>query len=122
MTIRDEIYALENAMWQAAKAHDSAAFSQLVAADAVMLCGGGRCSGGEYAVLVGDYGIADYEITEYEILYHSETHIQVHYIVRTIADSAENADLAGVFRVTSTWERQEEAWRLIFNMDQRIYL
>lgn len=120
--IKDEIYALETAMWQAAKARDRDAFSQLVAVDAVMLCCGARCSGAEYAELVGEYGISGFELTEFEMVYQTDTHIQVHYIVRTLADSPENADLAGVFRVTSSWEKRDGAWRLIFNMDQRIYL
>ena len=122
MITKDEVYALENAMWQAAKTCDKDAFSQLVSADAVMLCGGARCSGTEYAEMVGVFGIEDYEITEFEMLYHSDLQVQVYYIVRTIADSPENADLAGMFRVTSTWEKRDGAWLLIFNMDQRIYL
>ena len=120
--IKDEIYALETAMWHAAKNCDSVSFTQLVAADAVMLCGGARCSGTEYAELVGEYGFSGFEITEFEVLYRTDRHIQVHYIVRTLADCPENADLAGVFRVTSSWEKRDGAWRLIFNMDQRIYL
>ena len=113
---------LEEAMWKAACAADSAAFSALVADDAVMICGGGRLSGRQYAELIGSGGIAGCEITEFELLAVTETLVQVHYIARTTADSPENADLAGMFHVTSTWEKRAEDWKLIFNMDQRIYL
>lgn len=120
--MKENIFSLENAMWQAARSCDAAAFSQLVSPDAVMLCGGARLTGAQYAELVAGYGISDYEISEFEVLCETDSHIQVHYIVRTIADCAENADLAGLFRVTSTWEWQDSAWQLIFNMDQRIYI
>ncbi len=120
--MKDDIFSLEDAMWQAAKNCDAATFSQLVSPDAVMLCGGARLTGARYSELVAGYGISDYEITEFEVLYETDCRIQVHYIVRTMADSPENADLAGFFRVTSTWERKDGAWRLIFNMDQRFYI
>lgn len=115
-------FALEKAMWEAALNKDGAAFSELAADDAVMLCGGARLTGAQYAELVGGYGISGYELSEFELLTVTHTLFQVHYIVRTMADSRENADLAGMFRVTSTWEKRGDSWRLIFNMDQRIYL
>lgn len=36
------------------------------------------------------------------------------------ADAPENADLAGMFHVTSTWENRGGEWILVFNMDSRI--
>lgn len=114
------IRELENKMWHAAAKGDSTAFSELVSADAVMVCGGYRCTGAEYAELIRDFGISEYEISGFEIVSQTDKTVQVHYIVRTAADSPENADLAGAFHVTSTWEYSGGRWRLVFNMDSRI--
>lgn len=38
----------------------------------------------------------------------------------TTANSPENADMAGKFHVTSTWEKRHGEWILVFNMDSRI--
>ncbi len=118
----DDIIKYEEEMWRAVLHHDKQAFRKLVCDDAVMICGGGRCTGAQYAELIGDFGITGYEINEFEIITETDNSVQVHYIVRTIADSAENADLAGIFHVTSTWERHNGVMRLIFNMDQRVFL
>ena len=114
------IYELENKMWQTAKDGNKTEFAKLVSADAVMVCGGYRCTGADYAELVGDFGISDFEITNFEIVHETDKTVQVHYIVKTTAATPENADLAGMFHVTSTWEKRDEKWVLVFNMDSRI--
>lgn len=114
------IYELENKMWQSAKDSDKNGFAKLVSADAVMVCGGYRCTAAEYAEFISDFGISDFEITNFEIVHETDKTVQVHYIVTTIASSPENADLAGKFHVTSTWENRGGEWTLIFNMDSRI--
>lgn len=114
------IFELENKMWQAAKDGDKTAFAKLVSADAVMVCGGYRCSGAEYGSFIGDFGIASYEIKDFETVLETENVKQVHYIVRTIAATPEYSDMAGLFHVTSTWERKNNKWMLIFNMDSRL--
>lgn len=114
------IYELEQEMWNAAANRDKEAFLQLVSPEAVMVCGVFRCSGADYAELIKDFGISSYEITNFETVSETEQLIQVHYIVKTIADSPETADLAGMFHITSTWAKKNDAWKLIFNMDQRI--
>ena len=43
------IYELEVRMWEAAKHRDPEAFLEVVSPDAVMVCGGQRCAGAEYA-------------------------------------------------------------------------
>lgn len=115
------IIVLENKMWTAAKNGDVKSFLQLVEADAVMICGGFRCTGADYAEFIRDFGITAFEISGFEIVYETENIMQVHYIVKTTADSPENADLAGAFHVTSTWVLKNEEWKLVFNMDSRIY-
>jgi len=114
------IYQLEEQMWQAALNCDKLAFSELVAADAVMVCGGFRCSGSQYAALIENFGISSYQISHIETVCRTTNSVQIHYIIKTMADTPENADLAGLFHITSTWELREDKWVLVFNMDSRI--
>ncbi len=116
----DIIYAQERLMWEAARGRDKAAFSQLVASEAVMVCGGYRCSGAEYAEVIGEFGISEYEISDFETVLKTPEAVQVHYMIRITEDRPENADLAGLFHVTSTWKNDNGRWQLVFNMDQRI--
>ncbi len=118
---RMNILNLETKMWQAAKSGDKTAFLQLVSADAVMVCGGYRCTGAEYAEFISDFEISAFEITDFEIVLETNDIVLVHYIVRTTADSPENADMAGKFHVTSTWRNFDGEWKLVFNMDSRIW-
>lgn len=115
-----EITELEQGMWKSAKYGERKAFAELVCADAVMVCGGYRCTGAEYSELISDFGIAGFEITNLEIVHEAAEAVQIHYIVKTTASAPENADLAGTFHVTSTWEKRGGAWQLVFNMDSRI--
>ena len=114
------IKSYEERMWQAAKDGDKLEFSKLVSADAVMVCGGYRCSGREYAEFISDFGITDYKITDFEVVHETAKTVQVHYVIITTADTPENADLSGKFHVTSTWEARDKEWVLVFNMDSRI--
>ena len=114
------IFEFEQKMWQAALDNDKITFLQLVSPDAVMVCGGFRCSGAEYAEIIKDFGISSFEITDFETVAAAEELIQVHYLVRTAADLPETADLAGQFHITSTWAKKNDVWTLIFNMDQRV--
>lgn len=114
------ILQLEIEMWRCAKLGDKAGFERLVPKNAIMVCGGYRCTGAEYAALISDFGIDDFEITDFELVCQTNTTAQAHYIVRTTASAPENADLAGLFHVTSTWEKSGGEWRLVFNMDSRI--
>ncbi len=93
----------------------------IVSPEAVMVCGGFRCSGADYAEFINDFGISSYEITNFETVAETAQLVQVHYIVKTTADSPETADLAGMFHITSTWAKKNGTWKLIFNMDQRIF-
>lgn len=114
------IFKLENEMWQSAKNGNKSDFAKLVSPNAIMVCGGYRCTGAEYAEFISGFGISAFEISNFEAIHETENTIQVHYIVRTTADSPENSDLAGKFHVTSTWENSSGEWKLVFNMDSRI--
>ncbi|MCI7768644.1 MAG: nuclear transport factor 2 family protein [Oscillospiraceae bacterium] len=118
--MNNEIYQLEELMWKAASSGNKAAFSELVSENAVMVCGGYRCTGAEYSELISDFGISGYEISGFEITAEDEDIIAVHYVVKTSAALPENADLAGTFHVASIWKRLDDKWQLVFNMDSRI--
>jgi len=116
----EQIKTLETAMWEAAKARSSKAFLELVDENAVMVCGGFRCTGAQYAEIIGEFDIADYIISDFEIVAEAENICQVHYVIKTSVSEEKNADLAGVFHITSTWKKNGEDRRLIFNMDSRV--
>lgn len=114
------IEELEIRMWEAAKARNPQAFLDVVDESAVMVCGGYRCSGMEYAEIVKAFDAAWYKITHFEIVAESECLCQVHYVIEIAVADPANADLGGTFHVTSTWEKRSTGWKLIFNMDSRI--
>ena len=116
MNIKD----YETLMWEAAKNRDSEKFLQVVSADAVMFCGGFRCTGAEYAEIIKDFDVAAYEMSHFEVVAEAESICQVHYVIVTTVSDERNRDLEGTFQVTSTWKKQNGVWKLIFNMDSRI--
>lgn len=113
-------YELETQMWKAAKEGNKEDFSKLVSPEAVMICGGYRCSGAEYSELIKNFGISGFEITDFEVTAENDGLGSVHYIVKTCAAGPESADLAGVFHVASIWKKADGKWQLVFNMDSRI--
>lgn len=115
-----DIREYEIQMWEAARNRDAAAFSEVVAADAVMVCGGFRCSGAEYAGIVREFDLAQYTITDFETVLETAEVQQVHYVISTVVADRRNADLEGEFHITSTWKRFGDGWKLVFNMDSRI--
>ncbi len=114
------IMAKENDMWNAVIARNVPIFQQLVSPDAVMICGGLKCTGAEYAGFIGDFNLKHFEITEMAITHADENCVGLHYVVTTVAEE-QDSDLSGKFYVTSFWTRAEEGWKLMFNMDSRIY-
>lgn len=115
-----DIMSYEVLMWEAAKSRDKIAFLQLVEENAVMVCGGFRCSGTEYAEIIREFDLSEYEITGFETVAETPELCQVHYVIVTHVADESNRDLAGKFHITSTWKKTDDAWKLIFNMDQRI--
>ncbi len=110
----------EISMWEAAKNRDGAGFMELVDENAVMVCGGYRCTGAEYGEIVKDFDIASFEISAFEVIFQTEDICQVHYMIETKVTKEENKDLEGVFHITTTWKRYENKWKVIFNMDSRV--
>lgn len=114
------IQELEIKMWTAAKNRDSKAFLEVVDKNAIMVCGGFRCSGADYAKIINDFDIEQYKISNYEIIEESESLCQIHYVIDLTVADRKNADLEGEFHITSTWKKFADDWKLIFNMDSRI--
>jgi hypothetical protein len=114
------IKELEMKMWDAAKEKNKKAFLNLVDDNAVMVCGGYRCLGREYAGIIPEFDCTNYEFLAYEEIMHTSDMCQIHYVIKLEVSQEENKDLEGEFHVTSTWKKKKEGWRLIFNMDSRI--
>lgn len=110
----------ELATWEAARNRDREAFLRLVSKDAVMVCGGFRCTGEDYANVISEFDLKKYTILMNETVYESETLVQVHYVIKTEVSDPRNSDLEGTYHVTSTWENKEGKWMEIFNMDSLI--
>lgn len=115
-----DIKRYELAMWDAALSKNVDGFKKLVLDDAVMVCGGYRCTGKEYAQYIENFGVSEYSILALETIYASEELIQIHYVIETKVVKPEDADLAGTFHVVSCWKKIAHDWKLIFNMDSRI--
>ena len=114
-----EIRKLEVKMWNAAQNRDAEEFLQVVDKDAVMVCGGFRCTGAEYAEIIKEFDVAKYTISNYEVVAQSENLCQIHYVIEIAVADRKNADLEGLFHITSTWKKMGDDWKLIFNMDSR---
>lgn len=115
-----DIEKYEWEMWEAAKERNAAKFSTLVEADAVMVCGGYRCSGAEYSEIIKEFDIKAYNIWDFEKVFETDSLCQVHYMIETKVNSEENRDLEGAFHITTTWKRTGNEWKVIFNMDSRV--
>lgn len=118
--IEEIIFGKEYDMWKAASNRDDLAFQELVAADAIMICGGFRCLGVEYAEYIKNFNISGYEIKNEEVIFSSEEAVQIHYVIDVKTELSESADLGGVFHVVSLWKIKNNLWKLYFNMDSRI--
>lgn len=114
------IYRLESDMWEAAFNRDMDTFKKLVAEDAVMICGGYRCLGIEYAGYIKDFYIKGYEIKNNEVILLNEDAVQILYNIEVEAEADPQNDLAGTFHVVSLWKKVNNDWKLYFNMDSRI--
>lgn len=116
-----DIQKLEVKMWNAAKNRDAEEFLEVVDKNAVMVCGGFRCSGAEYAQIVKEFDVAQYTISNYEVVAEGKDIYQIHYVIEIAVADRKNADLEGLFHITSTWKKMGANWKLVFNMDSRIF-
>jgi hypothetical protein len=114
------IFELEHKMWESASNRNVVAFKSLVDDNAVMICGGYRCLGAEYAEFIKDFYINTYKIKSEEVIFLSDDAVQIHYTIDIDTMLPEAVDLAGTFHVVSLWKRVNNLWKLYFNMDSRI--
>ena len=68
MITYDEIYQREIRMWESAKSRDPEAFLTLVSENAVMVCGGYRCTGREYASIIALFDCKTYVLVQKSII------------------------------------------------------
>lgn len=118
--MEQRVMELEREMWEAALHQDTEGFKKLVLPDAVMVCGGYRCLGAEYAGFVADFNISGYDISQMEVIHAGDSEVTLHYLLRTRADDPNAQDLVGLFHVVSIWVKKQDGWHLLFNMDSRI--
>ena len=107
----DEVMQCEYEMWNSFLSRDRESFLQKVLEEAVMVCGGKRITGREYADIIEFVCIDRFEITDPECVYDDANCIQVHYVVDITVNDNEFQDMAGKFNVTSGWKKDKETWR-----------
>ena len=117
---KEDIMVLETKMWEAAKNRNAVEFLNLVSEDAVMVCGGYRCTGKEYAEIISFFDCKSYNIVNFETICEDTSSVQVHYVIKLEVNDDKNSDLAGTFHITATWKNQDGRWKVVFNMDQRV--
>lgn len=117
---KEELLVLETKMWEAAKNRNVIEFLNVVSKDAVMVCGGYRCTGKEYAEIISFFDCKAYDISHFEIVSEDTSSAQVHYVINLEVNEEKNSDLAGTFHITTTWKNHDGKWKVVFNMDQRV--
>lgn len=117
---KEDIMVLETKMWEAAKNRNVVEFLNVVSEDAVMVCGGYRCTGKEYAEIISFFDCKSYNIINFETICEDTSSVQVHYVIKLEVNDDKNSDLAGTFHITTTWKNQDGRWKVVFNMDQRV--
>lgn len=111
---------LEDSMWKAAKNRDAEGFLKVVSPKAIMVCGGYRCYGEEYAEIIRSFDCKSYDMDCFEIVNEDGNSFQVHYILKMEVENIQNSDLGGNFHITTTWNFIDGNWMVVFNMDQRV--
>lgn len=117
---REDVFVLEKQMWEAAKSRNVSGFLDVVSDEAIMVCGGYRCTGKEYSEIISYFDCKSYDIINFEIVNEDTESIQIHYVIKLEVNDEKNNDLAGTFHITTTWKNLEGKWKVVFNMDQRI--
>lgn len=115
-TIYETILEQEQKLWQCYALGDSAAFGRLVDPQALMIVGGERGSGADYAQAIAMVRLQGYELRDVVVLDLGPGAAAIHYSV-TIKDYPGPYDLSGTYRVTSIWQRREGGWVLVLNQD-----
>lgn len=116
----EEVMQCENEMWNSFINRDRESFLEKVLEEAVMVCGGKRITGREYADIIEFVCIDQFEINYPECVYEDDNCIQVHYVVDITVNDKEFQDMAGKFNVISGWKKNGDKWKMYFNIDSQI--
>lgn len=108
--------SLENEFWEAARDKCAEKLLELISDNAVVISGGLRYSGRDYADHIRSAGVSDFSVHGFETVVLTDELRQNHYIV-SIAASSENNAISGSFHITSTWKYFGGSWKLVFGMD-----
>jgi len=64
-----------------------------------------NCCLTEYAGNIKDFDVAQYTISNYEVAAKREELCQIYYVIEITVADRKNADLEGLFHITSTWKK-----------------
>ena len=92
---KDKVLALETRMRESAKNRDADGFLEIVQPEAVMVCGGYRCTGKEYAEIIRDFDFKSFRIDSFEIVHDGGNSFQVHYLLKMEVEDPHNRDPGG---------------------------
>lgn len=117
MLLDEKVINMEKNMWEAFSNGDSTSFAQLVSDEAIMICGGYKTTGAEYAKIVEQIRLQDYEVSDFFVKEISANTILVNYLAKV---KCPDPSISGIFRVSSLWVNDNDKLKLLFNQDSRI--
>ncbi len=116
-SIEEIIKNLEVQMWEAFSCGNSKLFSEVVSNEAMMICGGYRETGYEYANIVAQIRLDGYEIKDFVVKIINPDSVLTNYVINV---ECPDPSISGVFRVSSLWIKNEDKWELVFNQDTKL--
>lgn len=117
ISLQEKVIGMEKKMWEAFASGNSALFGEIVSADAMMICGGFKESGAEYARIVENVNLSNYELSEFDVKVINPNVVLTNYIVKV---DCQDYTLAGTFRVSSLWINEDGNWKVVFNQDSNL--
>lgn len=117
ISLQEKVIGMEKKMWEAFASGNSALFGKIVSADAMMICGGFKESGAEYARIVENVNLSNYELSEFDVKVINSNVVLTNYIVKV---DGQDYTLAGTFRVSSLWINEDGNWKVVFNQDSNL--
>ncbi|EGD48960.1 hypothetical protein Cpap_3387 [Ruminiclostridium papyrosolvens DSM 2782] len=117
ISLQEKVIGMEKKMWEAFASGNSASFGEIVSADAMMICGGFKEIGAEYARIVENVNISNYELSEFDVKVINPNVVLTNYIVKV---DCQDYTLAGTFRVSSLWINEDGNWKVVFNQDSNL--
>ncbi|HZR22689.1 MAG TPA: nuclear transport factor 2 family protein [Vicinamibacterales bacterium] len=106
----------EQAVWNAIRAQDGAAFRKLMADDCVIVSAGRRYTADEYAAVVRTLKFTKSELTDIKVLPLSTDAALIQYRLH-VAWTQNNKESVADQYVVSVWKRFGSRWLVVFNED-----